>query len=546
MSYRAGSLLPRWHWNVIADTAVLFAVWATVLVFTNLTTVEVRSDRASWGLVLFAVGATSIGFWLRSLYETPRLARTDEISRIISTTTLGAGLSAVAASFTNVDLGARELIIAPPLAIAALVLGRGIVSRMKGQVDNQRVVIVGTGAEAKEILHLLSDHPESALSVVGVVGNASVAEEHGLAGSWLGPVPRLIEIMHRHGATGAIITPTGFRNLQFRRITRTLFDAGLDIHLSTGVTHIYAGRFEVRPVVHEPLVRLTNHSPYPLETVFKRALDIVGAATILLLASPVMAATALAIKLEDRGPVLFRQTRKATSHLNARGELVIENFEMLKFRSMVIDAEAQRTALVENNERSGPIFKLSSDPRITKVGALIRELSIDELPQLINVLRGEMSLVGPRPALESEEESFDPQHKRRFAVKPGITGLWQVEARSNREFRAYRRLDLHYVENWSLGLDLKILVATAAYVIVELLLFPFRRLLPSSVDGIVEPTEEVVPTGTTTIDLRAIEAASRQLNPPVPLIDLVSPAAGSVSETVNEIAVADVTETALG
>ncbi len=558
MSYKAGSLLPRWHWNVIADTAALFVVWAVVLVATNLTEPAYRSDAASWGLVLFAVGTTCAGYWLRSLYETPRLARTDEISRLMSITTMGAGLTAVAASFTNLDLGARELLLATPAAIAAVILGRGVVGRLKGPDGNQRIVIVGTGAEAKELLHLLRDHPESALSVVGVIGNAGVAEEYSLAKHWLGPVNNLIGIMERDSVTGAIITPTGFRNKQFREITRTLFTAGYDVHLSTGVTHIYAGRFEVRPVVHEPLVRLTNHSPYRIEVILKRLLDIIGASIILFLTLPLMAATAIAIKIEDRGPVLFRQVRKRTLVTDSTGAVIgVSEFEMLKFRSMGTDAEEQRRKLVEQNERSGPIFKMTTDPRITKVGRLIRELSIDELPQLINVLRGDMSLVGPRPALISEEEAFDEEHKRRFAVKPGITGLWQIEARSNREFRAYRRLDLHYVQNWSLGLDLKILFATAAYVVVELMLFPFRRLLPSSVDGITETAEtddgeERRPT----IDLTAIEKRPQQ-NAPLAVaeahegvsvaevVDLTQVAGSDDSERFDDLVV-DLTESAPG
>lgn len=521
MSYRTGSLLPRWQWNAIADTAVLLAVWAAVLVMSDITDPVYRSVSTSWALVLIAVGSTVAGFWIRSLYETPRLARTDEISRIISTTTVGAGLTAVAASFADVDLGARELLLGTPLSISLLILGRGVVSHLKGPSGNQRIVIVGTGGEAKELVHLLRDHPESALSVVGVIGNAGVAREQGLSTLWLGPAGRLIEIMKRTGATGAIITPTGFRNPQFRHITQALFDEGYDIHLSTGVTHIYAGRFEVRPVVHEPLVRLTNHRPFPFEAYLKRALDLVGASIILLAASPVMLLTALAIKVEDRGPVLFRQVRKSVAWTTEDGDVVVDNFEMLKFRSMVTDAEEIRNDLAEQNERTGPIFKISTDPRITRVGRFIREVSIDELPQLFNVLRGDMSLVGPRPALLAEEPSFDEQHRRRFVVKPGITGLWQVEARSNREFRAYRRLDLHYVENWSLSLDLRILLATVAYVVVELILFPFRRLLPSSVDGVVDPSdagptaEETGPT----INLDPVKAASGRSAPSIELID---------------------------
>jgi hypothetical protein len=139
-----------------------------------------------------------------------------------------------------------------------------------------------------------------------------------------------------------------------------------------------------------------------------------------------------------------------------------------------------------SNERTGPLFKVSNDPRITRVGRFIRETSIDELPQLINVVKGDMSLVGPRPALPEEEEAFDEELRDRFEVRPGITGLWQVEARSNAAFNAYRRLDLHYVENWTLSLDLRILLATVEQVVVTLALLPLRaiRRRPPATDGV--------------------------------------------------------------
>ena len=149
---------------------------------------------------------------------------------------------------------------------------------------------------------------------------------------------------------------------------------------------------------------------------------------------------------------------------------------MYKFRSMVTNADELKKKMEAENERTGPLFKMSNDPRITRIGKIIRETSIDELPQLLNVLKGDMSLVGPRPALPEEEAVFDEELRDRFEVRPGITGLWQVEARSNAAFNAYRRLDLHYVENFTLWLDLRILLATAEQVAVSLALAPLRLL----------------------------------------------------------------------
>ena len=172
----------------------------------------------------------------------------------------------------------------------------------------------------------------------------------------------------------------------------------------------------------------------------------------LLLAAPVMGAVALAIKLEDGGPVLFKQPR-----VGRKGEI----FDCLKFRSMSVDAEARLAELMAANEGSGPLFKMTHDPRITGVGRFIRRFSLDELPQLWNALRGDMSLVGPRPALPTEVAQYDSDTRRRLDVRPGLTGLWQVSGRSNLSWDDTVRLDLYYVDNWSLIQDVMILARTA-------------------------------------------------------------------------------------
>jgi lipopolysaccharide/colanic/teichoic acid biosynthesis glycosyltransferase len=170
--------------------------------------------------------------------------------------------------------------------------------------------------------------------------------------------------------------------------------------------------------------------------------------------------------LQDGGPVFFRQVRVGQDG---------HHFRVLKFRTMVVDAEAKLADLEAANERNGPLFKMDRDPRITRIGRFLRNSSLDELPQLINVLRGEMSMVGPRPALPSEVANFDDMLLNRTKVLPGITGLWQVEARDNPSFSAYRRLDLFYVDNWSISLDLIIMMATVEQVVAKLVFSLFRR-----------------------------------------------------------------------
>jgi lipopolysaccharide/colanic/teichoic acid biosynthesis glycosyltransferase len=183
----------------------------------------------------------------------------------------------------------------------------------------------------------------------------------------------------------------------------------------------------------------------------KRALDLAGAIVGLVVLSPLFAGIAVAIRSGDGGPVLFRQERIG---LHGRP------FRVAKFRSMVADAEERRTELAERNALNGPVFKVDGDPRVTRVGRVLRRTSLDELPQLWNVLRGQMSLVGPRPPLRDEVADYDLWHRRRLSMKPGMTGLWQVRGRRDPEFDRWVEADLEYIDRWSLWLDVQILFRT--------------------------------------------------------------------------------------
>ncbi len=482
-----------------------------MLVASNITESFVRSNERSVALSLAATAVTLLIMERRGLYEgRPTLPRTEEISRVFVAVLGGAASVAVAAAFLDWQIGAWELAIGGVLVFTGRMLIRGLLRSLGTELPSttapERVVVVGTGYEAKELAELIIDHPEARFELAGIVGNLSVAERNGLADCWIGPTGRLIELMHQHEATGAIVTATGFRSQQFRNITKELFGSGYEVHLTTGVSRMWEGRFDVRSLAHEPLIVMGRNDPPQWQHFAKRVLDIVGASLALLVFSPIIIVAALAIKIEDRGAITYTARRAGR-----KGEF----FEMYKLRSMVPDADKLRKDIEEQNERSGPLFKVSDDPRITRVGNIIRETSVDELPQLFNVLKGDMSLVGPRPALPEEEQEFDEELRERFRVRPGITGLWQVEARSNASFNAYRRLDLHYVENWNIGLDIRILLATAEQVVVTFALLPLRfmrRRSEARVDGIngnrngtngvhqVDPAEP--DTGDVVIDLR--------------------------------------------
>lgn len=465
-----------------ADLVIFGSCWIGVLVFSNITTEFNRSSTRSVIMAATAVAVTSIVLHRRHVYDrSPALPRTEEISRLFLAVVAGSSTLAVTAAFLDWHIGAWEILVGGIISFTVRTIQKGMARTLSDQSavshHAKPVILVGTGQEAKDLYDLMTDHPESQFSLAGVVGNLSIAERVGLGDQWLGPTPRLIELMHTHQATGAIVTATGFRGQQFHQITKVLFRSGYDVHLTTGISRLGEGRFDIRSLCHEPLVVLERNRIRRSHTIAKRAIDIVGALVVLAIASPIMVATMILIWLEDRGPITYTSRRVG---VRAR------SFRMYKFRSMVNNADRLKAAMLHDNERTGPLFKVSNDPRITRVGRIIRETSIDELPQLFNVLKGDMSLVGPRPALPEEEEQFDEELRDRYDVRPGITGLWQVEARSNAAFNAYRRLDLHYVENWTLGLDLRILLATVEQVVTSIALLPVRIIRPSKVqtDGV--------------------------------------------------------------
>ncbi|WP_327633723.1 sugar transferase [Kribbella sp. NBC_00482] len=241
-----------------------------------------------------------------------------------------------------------------------------------------------------------------------------------------------------------------------RKLSWALEQRGVDLIVSPGIVEVAGPRISIRPVAGLSLLHLERPSvsggPHVLKSIFDR---VVGCG-LLLAVAPLLMVTAVLVKLTSRGPVLFRQTRVG------RGG---EQFQMLKFRTMVVDAEARKAELHALSDGNGVLFKLRDDPRVTKVGRYLRRFSIDELPQLVNVLRGDMSLVGPRPPLPAEVAQYAIDDARRMLVKPGLTGLWQVSGRSDLTWEESMRLDLRYADNWSIALDLLILWKTARAVL---------------------------------------------------------------------------------
>ena len=266
----------------------------------------------------------------------------------------------------------------------------------------------------------------------------------------------LVPLADANQAQGVIIASTALSLERSNHLVRELSEAGLHVEITWPLRDIASNRLTVRPLGRFPVAYVEPVARYGWRRLAKRTFDVVLSGTGLLIVSPFLAIAALAVKLTSPGPVLFRQTRVGQ---HARP------FEVLKLRTMVVDAEDRLEDLSRLNEADGPMFKMSDDPRITRVGAILRKTSIDELPQLWNVVKGEMSLVGPRPALPSEMAEWDSELYNRLRVKPGITGMWQVNGRSESSFADYQRLDLYYVDNWSILVDAGILAKTLPVVL---------------------------------------------------------------------------------
>ncbi|MDQ4033977.1 MAG: sugar transferase [Actinomycetota bacterium] len=243
---------------------------------------------------------------------------------------------------------------------------------------------------------------------------------------------------------------------RLRDLAWQLENTAADLVVAPTLMEVSGPRLHFSPVYGLTLLRVSKPSLSGVRWLLKASIDRVGALCALVVLAPVLLAVALAIKLEDRGPVLFRQERVGKGGTS---------FMMVKFRSMVVDAEARLAELTERNEGAGPLFKIRADPRVTRVGRLLRRYSIDELPQLINVAAGHMSLIGPRPPLPVEVSCYATDALRRLLVKPGVTGLWQISGRSDLSWEESVRLDLRYVENWSLALDVVILWKTVSAVV---------------------------------------------------------------------------------
>ncbi len=409
-------------------------------------------------LLLFA-------YWQKDLYRNKRrLSVMDELTTIFDGTTTGIVLVIVLVFVYRPTFYSRAIFLYAGIFVLVLVGGAHALKiavlshwRKRG-FGVARLLIVGAGEIARTIMRTVVANPQLGYEIVGFVDD-DVTKSTTNIGRFraLGSTDNLPKLLEAEQVDEVIITLPWQYHRKIMSITNISERANIRARIVPDIFQMTLSHMDVTQMMGIPLIGLKPRSISGAGLLVKRGIDVLVAALGLILLTPLMGLIALAIKMESDGPVIFSQER-----VGKYGK----RFQIYKFRSMVQDAEARKAELEAFNEADGPLFKMKEDPRRTRVGRFIRKLSLDELPQLYNVLRGDMSLVGPRPNVPAEVAQYREWHKRRLEVVPGITGLWAVSGRSELTFDEMTLLDIYYIENWSLALDLKIALQTLPHVLM--------------------------------------------------------------------------------
>ncbi len=454
--------------NAAGFRALLMAADASlaVVLLLGLSLWRFGADWAIWwrqivpvpeGLLAIYAGGWVIALAMNGLYRPrARWSILREAGDVLRATIVLALVSlSVLFIFKMPDVSRLFMLILFPTQAVVTVVGRVILrlamERRRREGKNLRfVVVLGAGPRGQVFAAKLEAHRELGLRVVGFLDDSPAFE---LPGGWqyLGTLDRLEETLHSRVIDEVAICLPFSQWALIDTITHLCEEEGKIVRIPMDVLDRAISVGKVEDLDGTPVFSLVSGPDRVIALAAKRLLDVLASGAGLVVLSPLLLAIAVAIVMDDSKPILFRQDRIG---LHGRP------FRVVKFRSMSRDAEARLAGLEHRNEITGSAFKLTDDPRTTRVGRFLRRTSLDELPQLLNVLRGEMSLVGPRPPLPGEVDGYDLWHRRRLSMKPGITGLWQVRARREPEFDRWVAADLEYIDRWSLWLDVKILLRT--------------------------------------------------------------------------------------
>jgi exopolysaccharide biosynthesis polyprenyl glycosylphosphotransferase len=442
--------------------AVLFglALWLAHYIRTNFFKVavfggtpEIQPFSSFLWLFPIIIAITPFLLETQGFYSRPILARRRMIAWQLARACALAMIAAISLLFLSKENPARSVIMLfGPVSFCLVyfkeeVMRQWLQSKLGQSQMVRRLILVGEQKDTEKLLNDLRANGSDSVEVVATTDLNSTSVAH------------LVSLLHEHSVNGVVLTGKHTFFGQIEKAIQACELEGVEAWLLADFFNTHVSQTSFDDLNGRPMLVFRTTPEDSWQKVAKQALDVVGAFCFLILFSWAYLLIALAIKLTSPGPIFFRQTR---SGLNGKP------FTMLKFRSMVTDAEQLKAELQALNEMDGPVFKVTNDPRVTRVGRFIRRFSLDELPQMVNVLLGHMSLVGPRPLPVDEVQRFDDlAHRRRLSVKPGLTCLWQINGRNEvKNFKDWVRLDLEYIDNWSIWLDFKILFRTVPVVIM--------------------------------------------------------------------------------
>jgi exopolysaccharide biosynthesis polyprenyl glycosylphosphotransferase len=441
--------------DVLAIAVSYFVTWAIYLDPRTLAPGQALSQPGR--SILLSVPIWIIVFAAFDLYDRRALdAPSEEVRRLLRAVSVSVLMVVMASFWLQIPVSRERIILLWLTSLGCVgatrfVVRRGIHRLVESGFVATPALVVGTNKEARDIARLLCRRRWLGYRMVGfiAVDDACPATVDGRP--VVGSINGIADVVRQTAASAVIVAGSAMRPETLTELDQSLLPLGVDVRVSPGLPHMSSSRVKVRSLDGLALIALDRRPFSRFQGIVKRTLDLLAATVFLILAAPMMAVIAVVVRLGSRGPVLFRQQR-----VGKDGRLYV----IYKFRSMVVDAEERLGDLREVNGADGVLFKLHHDPRVTRIGGVLRKWGLDELPQLFNVLKGEMSIVGPRPALPSETARYSDEVSNRLRVKPGLTGLWQVNGRHDLEFEEYVRYDLFYVQNWSLALDLYVILKT--------------------------------------------------------------------------------------
>jgi exopolysaccharide biosynthesis polyprenyl glycosylphosphotransferase len=453
----------RWRVLILATVLVDLLALAVAAIVATISVNALALPSPTGGWLVISLASSLTGLALVGLYDMRRIENpVEELRRILYGVTLGGAIMIVISRSESTCNCRGFTLVQWTCALIAVIAGRRVVRKLvhalrrRGRL-RRRALIVGADLSGRTLARHVTAVPWEGLDVIGFV-STSVDETPDVPDDvrLIGRAEDLRELVVSLAISDVLVAPSVAGDGGLESIVSGLDGVPVDLRIAPGLDGFLTSRVSIQPLGQHALLAVERAELQPLPRFVKRLMDLIVGGILLLLSAPFLAIACLAVRIESPGPAFFGQSR-----VGLRGR----RFRMWKLRTMREGAEEERALLESRNEAGELLFKMREDPRVTRVGRLLRRMSIDELPQLLNVVLGHMSLVGPRPPLPDEVDRYDDRLGRRLLVRPGLTGLWQVSGRNELSFEDYVRYDLLYVQNWSIALDFYILAKTVPAVL---------------------------------------------------------------------------------